>query len=59
MGDKTATKKISATLKMALLLFALAVFCAMVQGGQTVAGLLFFAAVVCAVVGGIRARTRP
>jgi hypothetical protein len=58
MVDKTATKKMSATLKMALLLFALAVFSALVQGGQTVAGLLFFAAVVCAIVGGIRARSR-
>lgn len=57
MAEKAATKKISATLKMALLLFGLALLCAMVEGAQTFAGILFFGAIICAIVGGIQARS--
>ena len=58
MGDKTETKTMSATFKAALLLLALALFSAMVQGGQTIAGLLFFGGLICLAVAGIQARSR-
>lgn len=58
MGDKTETKKLSGTVKAALLLLGLALFSAMVQGGQNIAGLLFFGGLICLVVAGIQARSR-
>jgi membrane-bound ClpP family serine protease len=60
MTEDTAKKvaaKGSATLKMALLLFVLAVICAAIEGARPFGGILFFAAIACAIVGGIQNRS--